>query len=145
MASDWAIAADGKVTLGEAFVFEAWTNPRIIRQWMAPGTMRVTDVTVDPVEHGQWRIEMQDVDGVSQVAQGTFITLKPHRYIELTWGWEGQHYTTTIAVSIDPIPAGVTEISIEQKGFPSMDAAQSHESGWSHCLEKLAKLSEDAG
>ncbi|OUS28251.1 hypothetical protein A9Q99_12000 [Gammaproteobacteria bacterium 45_16_T64] len=138
--SDWAIAADGKVDLSPMQVFQAWTDAALMQRWMAPGTMRVNALTVDPVENGLWRIEMQDVEGVLQVAHGHYVSLLSDRELELTWQWEGQHYDTTIVVSIEPDLNGGTNVCIEQKGFPSMDVAQSHESGWSYCLEKLAKL-----
>ena len=144
MASDWSIAVDRNVALSVEQVYRAWVEPDLMKRWMAPGTMRVPELTIDAVEGGLWQLVMVDVDGSRQKAFGRYTRLSRSEAVDLTWEWEGVHYETAISVTLVVGQAsGKTEVCIEQKGFPSMDAAQSHEAGWNSCLDKLEQLVVD--
>ena len=141
MTSDWSIAVDRRMALSVEQVYRAWIEPDLMKRWMAPGTMRVPELTIDAVENGQWQLIMVDVDGSRQKAFGRYTSLLKPGGLGLTWEWEGVHYETAITVTIELAQgSGKTDVCIEQKGFPSMDAAQSHEAGWNSCLDKLEKL-----
>ena len=140
MSSDWAIAVDKSVALSVEDVYRAWLEPALVKRWMAPGTMRVSEPTIDARPEGQWQLEMIDVDGSSHKALGQYTLLSEPSELALTWAWDGGHYTTQITVTIEPGANGKTDVCIEQRGFPSMDVAQSHEAGWAGCLDKLGKL-----
>jgi len=145
MASDWSIAVDRSVALSVEQVYRAWVEPGLMKRWMAPGTMRVPELTIDAVEGGLWQLVMVDVDGSQQKAFGRYTSLSRPDAVGLTWEWEGVHYETAISVTlVVGQAAGKTDVCIEQKGFPSMDAAQSHEAGWNSCLDKLEQLVVDA-
>lgn len=144
MASDWSIAVDRSVALRVEQVYRAWIEPDLMKRWMAPGTMRVPELTIDATEGGSWQLVMVDVDGSRQKAFGRYTCLSRPGAVDLTWEWEGVHYETAISVTlVQGQIAGKTEVCIEQKGFPSMDAAQSHEAGWNSCLDKLEQLVVD--
>ena len=144
MSSDWAIAVDKSVALSVEDVYRAWLEPALVKRWMAPGTMRVSEPTIDARPEGQWQLVMVDVGGSPHKAFGTYTSLTEPSALALTWTWDGEHYTTQITVTIDPGANGKTDVCIEQRGFPSMDVAQSHEAGWAGCLDKLGKLQLDS-
>ena len=114
-----------------------------MKRWMAPGTMRVPELTIDAVENGRWELLMQDVDGGRHQAFGQYTRLAPYTELALTWEWQDSHYQTAIVITIEEDGEGKAELCIEQRGFPSMDAAQSHEAGWNSCLDKLEKMVVD--
>ena len=149
MSSDWAIAVDKSVALSVEDVYRAWLEPALVKRWMAPGTMRVSEPTIDARPEGQWQLEMVDVDGSRHKAFGQYTLLSElselsgSSELALTWAWDGGHYTTQITVTIEAGANGRTDVCIEQRGFPSMDVAQSHEAGWAGCLDKLGKLQLD--
>ena len=149
MSSDWAIAVDKSVALSVEDVYRAWLEPALVKRWMAPGTMRVSEPTIDARPEGQWQLEMIDVDGSRHKAFGQYTLLSElselsdSSELALTWAWDGGHYTTQITVTIEAGANGRTDVCIEQRGFPSMDVAQSHEAGWAGCLDKLGKLHLD--
>ncbi|MBV1920148.1 MAG: SRPBCC domain-containing protein [Pseudomonadales bacterium] len=144
MSSDWAIAVDKSVALSVEEVYRAWLEPALVKRWMAPGTMRVSEPTIDARPDGEWQLVMIDVDGGPHKASGKYTSLTEPSALALTWAWDGGHYTTQITVTIDAGANGKTDVCLEQRGFPSMDVAQSHEAGWAGCLEKLGKLQLDS-
>ena len=144
MSSDWAIAVDKSVALSVEDVYRAWLEPALVKRWMAPGTMRVSEPTIDACSGGQWQLEMVDVDGSRHKAFGQYTLLQEPSELALTWEWDGGHYSTKITVTIEAGANGKTDVCIEQRGFPSMDVAQSHEAGWAGCLDKLGKLQLDS-
>jgi uncharacterized protein YndB with AHSA1/START domain len=144
MSSDWAIAVDKSVVLSVEDVYRAWLEPALVKRWMAPGTMRVSEPAIDARPEGLWQLEMIDVDGSPHKASGKYMSLTEPSALALTWAWDGGHYTTQITVTIDAGANGKTDVCIEQRGFPSMDVAQSHEAGWAGCLDKLGKLQLDS-
>lgn len=140
MASDWVIVVDRCVSLSADAVFRAWLEPPLVKLWMAPGTMRVLEPVMDATNSGEWQLVMADVDGSQQKASGRYTDVSRPSLLALTWEWDSADYETSVTVSIEARGEEKTAISIEQRGFPSMDIAQNHEAGWSDCLDKLERL-----
>ena len=83
-------------------VFEAWTRPEIIQQWMGPGPVTVTRVPADAKVGGSYRIEMDNA-GTKYVTFGEYLEVVPNRKLVFTWGWEGPTATRRASPSCSRI------------------------------------------
>lgn len=68
-------------------VFEAWTNPEMLRQFHAPGDIFVADVTVDLRIGGLYRIVMKHPDGEQFIGRRVYREINAtHRIVSSTRG-----------------------------------------------------------
>jgi uncharacterized protein YndB with AHSA1/START domain len=135
-----------------AQVYEAWTNPELLKTWIAPGNMTVPAVQRDLRPGGAYRIEMKGTVAVHNgeqpldsedpvvVAQGVYTRLLPGNQLAYTWGgsWnpaEQSHVT----VRLFEAPTGTT-LTLDHDGFQSDESLQVHHSGWQSSLTKLWEM-----
>lgn len=133
-------------------VFEAWTNPDLLKAWFAPGNMMVPSVSRDLRPGGAYRIEMQGTAATHNgeqplrsedpvvVAEGVYTRLLPGEQLAYTWAgsWnpaEESHVT----VSLFDDPRGTT-LTLDHHGFQSEQSLEVHRSGWQSSLTKLRAL-----
>src|SRR5690348_5764690 len=69
-------------------LFEAWTTPRILKTFLAPGEVTVLDVQIDARVGGKYRIELRNADGELLVASGVYREIVTNERIVCTWEWE---------------------------------------------------------
>jgi len=120
-------------------VFEAWTNPELLKSWFAPGNMTVPAVSRDLRPGGAYRIEMQGTED-PVVAHGIYTWLVPARQLSYTWSgtWDPSE-ESHVTVSLFEDPAGTT-LTLDHIGFHSDQSMQTHRSGWQSSLAKLRSL-----
>jgi uncharacterized protein YndB with AHSA1/START domain len=130
-------------------VFDAWIDPEIRKQWWAaqPG-MSCDMAEIDANVGGRYRLNMRgQKDGrpIENICAGEFIEIdRPHRLV-FSWGWEKDEYSapeihvkhSTVTLTFREIPGG-TALTLLHEGFPNIGARDSHEGGWTGCLESLA-------
>ena len=63
-------------------VFEAWTSPALLQQWLAPTAQ------VDAREGGHFRFEVPKPEGV-HVVTGRYQEYKPNERLVMTWVYDG--------------------------------------------------------
>ena len=133
-------------------IFEAWTNPEMLKAWIAPGNMTVPAVSRDLRPGGAYRIEMQGAAAVHNgeaplrtedpvvVAHGVYTWLVPGRQLSYTWSgsWDPSE-ESHVTVSLFEEPAGTT-VTLDHVGFHSQQSMQVHRSGWQSSLAKLRSL-----
>jgi uncharacterized protein YndB with AHSA1/START domain len=121
-------------------VFDAWTRPELMMEWLAPRPLTTPVARVDLREGGAYRIEMQAADGARHVATGTYLEVVPGERLVFTWGWEGPNRRETL-VTIELHRRGdETELVLRHARFASAEERDSHRDGWTSALEKLAEL-----
>jgi len=133
-------------------VFDAWTNPELLKTWLAPGNMTVPAVSRDLRPGGAYRIEMKGTAAVHNgeaplraedlivVAHGVYTWLVPGRQLSYTWSgsWDPSE-ESHVTVSLFEEPSGTT-ITLDHIGFHSDQSMQAHRSGWQSSLTKLRQL-----
>ena len=133
-------------------VFEAWTNPELLKAWIAPGNMTVPAVSRDLRPGGAYRIEMKGTVAAHNgeaplskedpvvVAQGVYTWLVPSRQLSYTWSgsWDPSE-ESHVTVSLFEEEAGTT-VTLDHIGFHSDQSLQVHHSGWQSSLTKLREL-----
>ncbi len=118
-------------------VFDAWTDPRSLAVWMAPGSVRRSEVEADPRVGGRFRIVMKGPD-CDHEHTGEYLVVERPRRLVFTWisrATEGR--PTTVTVELRPRGPGETELILTHDGLPDEAATASHRTGWGRLREKL--------
>lgn len=122
-------------------VFDAWTNPEVLRRWWAvhpDGTTPVAEVDLRP--GGRYRLSMEGPDGARHTVQGEYGEVdRPHRLV-YSWRWEldaggvGPASTVTVEFRAD---GERTTVVLEHDGLPDSDSRDRHAHGWAACMDIL--------
>lgn len=122
-------------------VFDAWTNPEVLRRWWAAGPDWDTPTAeVDLREGGHYRLSMRnpETDDVHTVGGQYREVRRPERLV-YTWAWEGpssEPNETVVTVEFHD-REGTTEVVLMHEGFSSEESRGAHEHGWHAVLDNL--------
>jgi uncharacterized protein YndB with AHSA1/START domain len=123
-------------------VFDAWTQPELMKQWYAPGEMKVPNASADLNIGGAYSVEMKGEMGgeqVNPVVSGTYRKIIPNKLISFTWSWQDDPTPETlVTVQFDAVSGG-TEVTLTHDRFGSIEARDKHQHGWLGCLENLSR------
>jgi len=123
-------------------VFEAWTNPELIRQWLAPGENVVIEARTDPRVGGALHIRSAAPDGTIHTIDGIFRELDAGKRIALTWSYSGPvelicAMETLLQIDLSAASGGATAMTVTQTQFATTEAAAIYGEGWPTCFDKL--------
>lgn len=146
--------ADRRVVFARRFsasaaeLYEAWTEPDIMRLWLAPGPNIVIQCETDVRIGGALLIRTQSPDGAVHTINGTYRDLAPGKRIVLTWTYTGPFaiicgLETWIEISLHADSDVETTMTFTQSKFANDEAEAAYEGDWPSCVEKLtAALAE---
>jgi len=118
-------------------VFEAWTDPNSMAEWMCPGTVRRAEVRLDVRVGGKFRIVMKNPDSETEHT-GEYQLVEPPSKLVFTWVSVNTDHQPTL-VTVDLLPVGRhTEMVLTHDKFPRTDAVAKHQKGWTDIATKLA-------
>ena len=121
-----------------SFVFDAFTQPEILRKWWGPEGFTLTGVTIDLRVGGAYRFDKTDPDGVVHSVAGQITTYTPPAALGYTWAWldaAGKPGIETY-VAIDFTDRGAsTEVILTHTGFPDAAMAERHNRGWTSTFD----------
>ena len=121
-------------------VYAAWTDPEVLRRWLAPGNAVVVRAVTDAVVGGTFLVEMRGADGRRWLTRGVYREVVPYRRLVHTWRWEGSEVESLVTVELEPESAGTTRLTLTHSRFAQDEARDEHERGWIGCLAKLEEL-----
>lgn len=137
-----------------ARVYEAWTNPEIMKQWFGPAAMHTPGVSLDVRVGGAYRIEFapnnqptppdgEACAGNGTAAFGQYTQIVPNQLLQFTWSSNWQPGEDSIVtVSLKDVDGG-TEITILHENFNTEASRDGHNQGWAGSLNKLANALEN--
>jgi uncharacterized protein YndB with AHSA1/START domain len=122
-------------------VFEAWTNPEMMNQWLAPVGYSTPEAEADLRTGGRYRVVMKhDEKGATHTAVGEYREVAPPERLVFTWTWEeGDKHEMLITIEFRD-QGGSTEMIFKHERFASEENRNNHEEGWASSFEKLAEL-----
>lgn len=126
-----------------AKVFEAWTDPEILKQWHAPGDYTVPVAEAEVRVGGRYRIRMQAPDkDISHTVGGEYKEVVPTEKLVYTWQWEDDaDEVGETLVTVEFRDNGEsTDLSIKHERLPTEDARAKHSQGWLGSLANLDRL-----
>jgi uncharacterized protein YndB with AHSA1/START domain len=125
-------------------LFEAWTHPDELRVWWGPRPVMCSDAEVDLRVGGRYRIVNVLPDGSHLTIHGEFRVVEAPRKLVYTWrmgGGAGE--SSLVTVRFEP-RGDATEVVVVHEDIPSEPVRDSHEQGWTGCLEGLERHFADA-
>lgn len=127
-------------------VFAAWTEPRLIAQWLAPGADQVTAVTADLRRGGHYRIDGVHGDGGAYSISGTYLDLVENSRVSISWVYDGpvsslKGAASVVIADLRRIDSETTELILSHEKLTERDAAELHRINWRLCVDKLETVS----
>ena len=121
-------------------VYAAWTEPEMLRRWLAPGDAKVVRAVAEVAVGGTFLVEMRGADGRRWLTRGVYRDVVPHRRLVHTWHWEGSEVETLVTVEFEPQSPGRTRLTLTHSRFAEDGARDEHVRGWTGYLTKLEAL-----
>ncbi len=121
-------------------VYAAWTEPEMLRRWLAPGNASVVRAIADVTVGGAFLVEMRGADGRRWLTRGVYREVVPCRRLVHTWRWEGCDVESLVTVEFEPGTPGTTRLTLTHSRFAQVEARDEHEQGWAGCIAKLETL-----
>jgi uncharacterized protein YndB with AHSA1/START domain len=120
-------------------VFDAWTNPEVLRRWWAVHPDGSTPVAeVDLQVGGRYRLSMEAPDGTRHTVGGEYNEVKRPNRLVYSWQWELDSgeigHISTVTVEFHE-RGGSTDVVLEHTGLPDSDSRDRHAHGWAACLD----------
>jgi uncharacterized protein YndB with AHSA1/START domain len=127
-------------------VFDAWTNPDVLRRWWAAGpTWETPHAEVDLRPGGRYRLAMRDPEsGAVRAAGGEYVDVNRPERLAYTWTWEGaadeMEGSQETLVTVEFLEDGnATEVVLTHEGFADERIRDLHVEGWVGCLANLER------
>jgi uncharacterized protein YndB with AHSA1/START domain len=127
-----------------AEVFDAWTNPEVLRRWWVRDPAWSTPVAdVDLRVGGGYRLTMEDPDtGHRHTVRGEYLTVNRPELLVYSWSWElddgGIGPASTVTVEFLAEEEG-TSVVLVHTGLEDPGSRDRHGQGWGECLDSLAR------
>jgi uncharacterized protein YndB with AHSA1/START domain len=123
-------------------VFDAWTNPEVLRRWWSVGPGGSTPVVeVDLRPGGAYRLAMEDAEARHEVVGEYREVRRPERLV-YTWAWvEGGSagHMSTVTVHFRADGEDRTTVVLEHSGLPDEASRERHGVGWRAVLDSLQR------
>ena len=117
-------------------VFDAWTDPESLGEWLCPGAMVLAEVRLDVRVGGQFSFVMKGANG-DLLHTGEYREIQSPRKLVFTWRSAGTYGKDTL-VTVEFHPhEGETELVLTHEWLPDETAAESHTQGWRSVVDKL--------
>ncbi len=121
-------------------VYAAWTDPEVIKKWLAPGTTEVVHAETELKVGGRFLCQMRERDGKMHVTRGVYREIVPNQKVVFTWQWEGTEDETLVTVQLRSKSPQETELTLTHERFADIETRDHHNDGWSKCFIKLEAL-----
>ncbi|HET9309326.1 MAG TPA: SRPBCC domain-containing protein [Candidatus Sulfotelmatobacter sp.] len=134
---NYRIVVRRKMPVPRELVYESWTDPEGIREWMCPGDVISAEATLDVRVGGAFRIVMRGKERVHEHV-GTYEVVDPPAKLRFTWaGLETPKEITRVTVEF--VARGQeSELIITHEGFSKGKEAERYEMGWGTIAHKFA-------
>ncbi len=130
-------------------VFEAWTKPELIQQWLVPPEDWTARASADVRVGGKYQVDMHVAQAQDTCSHGFKPgEILPHtgEYLEivppekLVFTWSSPSVTNTrVTVELKDL-GDSTELWLTHELLPDEAARESHSGGWNGAMVKLERL-----
>jgi len=122
-------------------VFDAWTDPEVMRRWFHCDPDWDTPVAeVDLQVGGKVRIVMRKPDGAEVGAHGEYMVIERPRRLVMTWTFEDEPANQQLIELTFFESAGSTTVLMVNTGISTDERRDSQDEGWHGCLDELDRL-----
>jgi uncharacterized protein YndB with AHSA1/START domain len=122
-------------------VFDAWTNPEVIRRWFIPGDgWQEASAEVDLRIGGRIQVVMRDPDGEPVRAGGEYTLIeRPHR-LAFTWTFDDDP-TNEQMIEIEFTERdGATTVQFVNSDISEEERRDAQDEGWNRCFDEIRRV-----
>jgi uncharacterized protein YndB with AHSA1/START domain len=121
-------------------VFDAWTNPEVMRRWWhAEADWDTPHAEADVRPGGRVRVVMRTPEGKEYGGGGEYTEIQPPERLAFTWAWDDDPPGQQSLIQLDFAEQdGATTVVLTHSGLRDEGSKESHLVGWQKCLENLA-------
>lgn len=137
-----AITMVRKLAAARLRVFRAWTDPRLMARWLAPGADAVITVTADLRRGGHYRLEGRHAEGTAYSISGTYLDIVEPTRIEMSWSYDGpvtalKGPRSVVVAEFAELGERLTELTITHERNRDREQAEVTRVNWTSCIDKL--------
>ena len=125
-----------KMPASRDVVFEAWTDPQGLREWMCPGDAVSAEATLDLRVGGSYRIVMKSKSR-NYVHTGVYQVVERPAKLVFTWTRDEDDVTTLVTVEF-VAQGDESELVLTHERFRDAEVMKRYQGGWGQIAEKLA-------
>jgi uncharacterized protein YndB with AHSA1/START domain len=122
-------------------VFRAWTDRKQLMQWWGPAGFSVTFLEMDLRPGGAWRKCMRSPKGGEYWRHGVYLEITAPERLVFTYvsdDPESDPEHETIVTMVFEERGEKTLMTFRQQEFESVAARDSHQGGWTSCMDRFA-------
>ena len=140
--SDLELVLTREFDAPRALVFRVWTDPQHAARWWGPQGFTTVSCRMDARPGGAYRMAMRGPDGVVRTRRGVYREVTPAR-IQFSYAWEDADgnpgHEMQVTITLEEIGTR-TRLTLRQTGFAAIPERDSHRSGWTSCMQRLAEF-----
>lgn len=124
-------------------VWEAWTNPGIIKNWFGSDPKgKVLSATLDVRPGGSFEVTFKDPDQTEHTCMGMYNEVKKFSKLTFTWHWKSEPGVESFIILLLIAEGKSTKMQFEHKNFGS-GSQHNYIKGWQSTFLKLERLLSD--
>ncbi|MBB3974164.1 SRPBCC family protein [Hansschlegelia beijingensis] len=125
--------------------FRAWTEPDLIRRWLAPGPNVVERSETDLRVGGAFMLETRAPNGARHLITGRYREIVPGRRLVQSWVYEGPldllpGVETELCVELKPLDGAGCELTLTHRRLARPDVREAYRGDWPTCFDKLQNV-----
>jgi uncharacterized protein YndB with AHSA1/START domain len=124
-----------------SLVFRLWIEPEHLARWWGPKDFAIVSCHMDVRPGGTWFRRMRAPDGTEDRRRGIYREIvEPERLVFTYMSVDAEQnpgHETLVTVTFADL-GGKTRLTLHQAEFESIAPRDSHQGGWSGCLERFA-------
>lgn len=129
-------------------VFKVWTQPEHLVRWWGPRDFTTPSCQMEARPGGTYRICIRSREGTAYWMRGVYREVVEPERLVFTFAWEDESgapgHETLVTVTF--AEAGdKTRLTFHQAVFETVADRDSHQEGWSECLDRLESYLASGG
>lgn len=121
-------------------VFNAWTEPKHLKNWWGPGKVHCPEAHIDLKVGGKYRIANKMEDGSVLWISGQFEEINPPEKLVYDWYVGEEDNAPSLVTVLFREHVDGTELVIWHACIGDVATRDMHGKGWLGCLEKLEAM-----
>jgi uncharacterized protein YndB with AHSA1/START domain len=122
-------------------VFDAWTNPEVIRRWFIPQEgWQEASAEVDLRVGGRIRVVMRDPDGEPVRAGGQYTLIERPNKLAFTWIFDDDPSNEQMIELEFTERDGATTVTFVNSDISEAERRDAQDEGWSACFDEMARV-----
>ncbi|HEV7776086.1 MAG TPA: SRPBCC domain-containing protein [Luteibacter sp.] len=128
-----------------ASIYRAWTDPLLIRHWLAEPPYKVERVLTEAHTGGIYRIQVCGTEGHEYAIGGEYLELLPGRLIVMSWDYRSPRAPPStnaqcVTVRLTELGARRSQLDLRHEGIADPAARERMVRAWTVLLDKLDQM-----